>query len=300
MKYLISIAILCLSLSLQAKERKLLLMDIGVIGLASHDLFVWDKDTKQNLENGRIDLSTIFDYQNGANIDDGGNPKNATNAAVYTVTQNLVSYFKGKKMTYLLSRRFTEEQAYSMARKETAAHFIALIKDSYQRYLGEDFPSQGQNAQVNKEEQAAMRALHDSLPGNVKIYVGLEEKAFSLTNFMTTRTIFSAREYMQEIPYFDGSYDPAFLAIVVPSQTGGLQTVSLKAADKEFIQGETNYKLEEMLDELGAYSKTNLEEALINSVSFAPHLRNLFSKGLCKINTDGSTNPWVPSNIPCQ
>ena len=33
--------------------------DIGVFGLYSHDLFQWDRN-EVSLENGRLDLSTIF------------------------------------------------------------------------------------------------------------------------------------------------------------------------------------------------------------------------------------------------
>ena len=39
--------------------------DIGVIGLSSHDMFTWDRKSEVNLENGRLDLSTIFDYDSG-------------------------------------------------------------------------------------------------------------------------------------------------------------------------------------------------------------------------------------------
>ena len=70
------------------------LRDIGVIGLASHDMFTWDRVNEVNLENGRLDLSTIFDYKNGSRWKKGGNPKNGENSPVWSITKRLVKFYK--------------------------------------------------------------------------------------------------------------------------------------------------------------------------------------------------------------
>ena len=64
------------------------LRDVGVIGLYSHDIFAWDHKKEINTENGRLDLSMIFDYNGGSRWALGGNPKNSENAPVYPVASS--------------------------------------------------------------------------------------------------------------------------------------------------------------------------------------------------------------------
>ena len=75
-------------------QAKVLLKDIGIVGLLSHDLFAWDHKREINTENGRLDLSTIFDYEDGKRWKKGGNPKNGENAPVWSITKRLVNFHK--------------------------------------------------------------------------------------------------------------------------------------------------------------------------------------------------------------
>ncbi len=68
---------------------KALLRDVG-------DIFAWDHKAEVNTENGRLDLSTIFDYEGGARWKKGGNPKNGENSPVYTITMKLADFYKAE------------------------------------------------------------------------------------------------------------------------------------------------------------------------------------------------------------
>lgn len=110
MKYLM----LMLFVSTTAFAAKPHLRDIGVVGLMSHDIFAWDREKEVNTENGRLDLSTIFDWEGGARWKKGGNPKNAENSPVYTITMQLVAHYKSELKTLSPFE----------ARKSTVAFFI--------------------------------------------------------------------------------------------------------------------------------------------------------------------------------
>ncbi|MGI0118208.1 hypothetical protein [Zooshikella sp. RANM57] len=277
-------------------------LDVGVMGLASHDLFQWNGKTQQNVENGRLDLSTIFDYQDGERILQGGNPKNISNAPVYTITQTLVSFYNGKKQSLLLSGHFSEEQAHSIARKETVKFFIGMIKESYPRFTGKEFPTTALNSLVTNEEQAVMRALHDVLPRTIEVVRGFDNQPFSVTDYKYAMTFLSSAELSQPIKMYDGKYDPAYLNVLVPGRDG-LQKVNLKEKDQTFIETQTDYKLEQMLAELKRYGRQQNNQQfplnLIEATSFGYHLQALFAKGLCKYNTDGTTNEWMLDSVVC-
>jgi hypothetical protein len=117
---------------------KVLLKDIGIIGLASHDLFAWDRKNEVNTENGRLDLSTIFDYTDGKRWKKGGNPKNGENSPVWTITKNLVNFYKEKIKTMNSDE----------ARILTVNHFHSMVKESYERLTEQSFPETTINQMV--------------------------------------------------------------------------------------------------------------------------------------------------------
>ncbi|WP_163835351.1 hypothetical protein [Spartinivicinus ruber] len=299
-KYLALSATLFFSATSFAQE-PIRVLDVGVMGLASHDLFQWNGKTKTNEENGRFDLSTIFDYGNGERIRQGGNTKNSSNAAVFTVTQSLVSFYYGQKASLLMSRQFTEEQAHEIARKATVAFFVGMVKESYQRFAGESLPEVADSGSVTDEEQAVMRALHDILPGKISVNRGISSQTFEVTDYKTAMTFLSPTELNQEVKFFDGKYDVEYLNVTVPGPRG-LQTINLQDKDREFVEGQTGFNFPIMLAELGRYGNQTQQysQSLIDSTSFGYHLEKLFAKGLCHTNQDGSNNQWVAPGIQCE
>jgi hypothetical protein len=253
---------------------EVLLRDIGVIGLSSHDMFTWDKEREVNLENGRLDLSTIFDYENGSRWEKGGNPKNAENAPVWTITKGLVKYYKNE----------LKKNDKTTARLNTVKHFHNMVKESFERLSSLEFPVEGLNADVTNTEQAVMRALHDILPGRVKTYRSrmFPIRDFNLTNFIFAKFNLNEKELNQPIKYYDGDYDSEYKAIKIPFTR---KKINLKEIDGKFISNFSEYDQDNMLREL---KRVGDGEIHMSQVYFIHHFKELYSKGIC--STD---NGWI-------
>src|SRR5690606_37925295 len=144
------------------------------------------------------DLSTIFDYENGKRWEKGGNPKNEENAPVYTVTMELVDFYK---------QSLSKTKDTVRARQVTVIHIHELLKMSYERAFGLPFPTEGIDSIPSNHEHAALRSLHDILPGRVKLFDRFGRKEPVLTHFLTAKTILNEKELAQELKPFDGDYD---------------------------------------------------------------------------------------------
>lgn len=258
-------------------KAQVLLQDIGVIGLASHDLFTWDRENEVNLENGRLDLSTIFEFENGKRWKKGGNPKNEENAPVYTVTMRLVSSYQA-----LLKKGMPSDAA----RKMVVQEFHAMVKASFERMTGLKFPATGINEEVTNVEQAAMRGLHDILPGRVKLFDRIGRKELNVANVWFAKTKLNDKELNQTIPFYNGDYDSEYKAIKIPFSR---KVINLKAVDGEFIQKFSPYTQEEMLSELALLGKGEITP---EDIPFMQHLKELFGKGICS-----KGNAWMPQVI---
>ena len=268
---------LCLIFSFSS-HAEVLLKDIGVIGLASHDLFTWDAENEVNLENGRFDLSTIFDYENGSRWQKGGNPKNSENAPVYTITMKLVQYYQAQLKT---------SKDKSISRKKTVSYFLKMIAESYERLIGLPFPSKGINGKVTNTEQATLRAMHDILPGKARLIGRKLRSEIVLTQLWSAKTFLNEQELDQEIKYFDGSYDSEYLKIWVP-----FKYINLKQVDGEFIKKHSHFSQKDMLAELALVGGGKIS---IQNLSFNSYLIDLFSKGICHHG-----NEWIDRDmIPC-
>lgn len=268
--------ILCVALLLVSSiKANVLVRDIGVVGLASHDLFAWDRRKELNTENGRLDLSTIFDFKNGRRWQKGGNPKNEENAPVYSITMSLVEHYQA-----LLSSMDKNQ-----ARKETVKHFHAMVRESLYRLAKIDLPKVGRDEMVTNTEQAAMRALHDILPGRILLFRDGRSDVFVVTDTKKAKTRLNEKELNQKVNDYDGDYDPEYLAIRIPFPP---ITVNLKETDRKFIEKFSPYKQENMLKELEEVGAGRMD---IRDVSFIHHIEELFSKAVCS-----KDNQWLPSN----
>jgi hypothetical protein len=269
-------ALFCLSSFAQAEA---LLRDVGVIGLMSHDIFAWDHKREVNTENGRLDLSTIFDYDGGSRLWSAGNPKNSENAPVYTVAMNLVDFYRA---------RLNAGDSSLNARRAAVVHFLSEVEDSYSRLMGEKLPAVASREMPNNLEQASLRALHDILPGRIALYDRYFDSELDLTNLWWAKTRLTEKELDQPLKPFDGDYDLEFRQISIPF-TGVV--VDLKKADRKFIEKFTPYKQADLLAEL---ARVGRGEISIQQVSFAGHLKDLFTKALC-----AEGNPYMPQDRPC-
>lgn len=270
------------------RAQAVLLRDIGVMGLASHDLFAWNRKKKVNRENGRLDLSTIFesgkkgdllggdDWWKNARIEKAGNKKNSENAPVYTVAMGLVDRYQS---SVIGGKTPTE------ARKALVREWHAMVKASFERLTQLAWPEPAQGGTVNNQEQAAMRILHDILPGNVRTDEG---GTFCVTNAKTAKTRLSDHEMDQELNAFDGDYDAEYNDIQIPF-LGFKIHLDLENIDANFIRyaGLDPVATRQELHEVG------LGQREMQDTSFGRHLTALFAKGQAALNQDGSANPWT-------
>lgn len=245
--------------------------DVGVVGLMSHDLFAWDRQNERNTENGRLDLSTIFDWENGARVDKGGMPKNSENAPVYSVTMRLVKHYR----TLCPKRADQRGEVCANARRSTVALFHSWVEASYQRLMGEGLPAESMNAAVDNTEQAVLRSLHDVLPGRIKLFRLGRTVDYNVTNAFTVKVKLNDGELAQELRPFDGDYDAEYQAIAIPFAR---VTVNLKKVDADFIAKFSPYRQEDMLVELASSGRGERD---FRDVSFVHHLRDLLAKATC-------------------
>ncbi|QLY26680.1 hypothetical protein [Bdellovibrio sp. KM01] len=253
--------------------------DVGVIGLMSHDVFSWDHKKEVNVENGRLDLSTIFDYEGGHRWYLGGNPKNSENAAVYTVAMKLVNHY-----TQLMSEGLSSLEA----RQQTVAEFHSMIREFYERALQERFPERALKALPTNMEQAAIRGFHDLLPGRIKLY-GRVRSELKLTSIFTAKTVLNERELAQPLKPFDGDYDPEYKAIKIPFTK---VVLNLKEIDRKFIEKYSDFKQADMLAQL---AKVGKGEMTVHELSFAAPVRELFRKAMC-----GEGNRYMSQEMVCE
>ncbi|AGH94383.1 hypothetical protein A11Q_163 [Pseudobdellovibrio exovorus JSS] len=272
-------AVVSLTLFATSAQANMLLKDVGIIGLMSHDIFAWDRPNEVNTENGRLDLSTIFDYDGGKLWESGGNPKNAENAPVYTVTMDLVDFYKA---------RLAAGDNAVQARQATVVRFHAIVIESYTRVMSVTLPNQISSELPNNTEQAALRAMHDILPGRIELFDRIGRKELVLTNFFTAKTRLNEKEMNQQLRNFDGDYDAEYKRIEIPF-TG--KVINLMDIDREFIEKFSPYRQSEMLADLAAVGRA---EKSMQQVHFASHLTDLFSKAFCS-----KGNAWMPQEIPC-
>ncbi|MEK2688844.1 hypothetical protein [Bdellovibrio sp. GT3] len=254
--------------------------DVGVIGLMSHDVFSWDHKKEVNLENGRLDLSTIFEYENGRRWYLGGNPKNSENAAVYTVAIKLVNTY-----TALMKQGATPLEA----RRQTVQVFHEMIREFYERALQEKFPETALKDLPTNLEQAAIRGFHDLLPGRIKLYDRNFRSELKLTSVLTAKTVLNERELAQELKPFDGDYDSEYKAIKIPFTS---VVLNLKEIDRKFIEKFSHFKQADMLAQL---AKVGAGEMTVHQLSFAPPVRELFRKAMC-----GEGNAYMSQDMVCE
>lgn len=258
-------------------QPRFILKDIGVIGLMSHDIFAWDHKREVNTENGRLDLSTIFDYDGGRRWKTGGNPKNSENAPVYTITMSLVNFY---------SQKMVEGLTATNARKATVAHFHKVLQETYERVREKAFPLEAVDQIPDNTEQAALRGMHDILPGRARLF-GRAQSEIVLTNFFTAKTMLNQQELEQYLKPFDGDYDAEYRQIQIPFGP----VIDLMEIDRKFIERFSYLRHSEMLT---ALAEVGREERAIHDVFFIHHIDDLFAKAICPIG-----NVWMPK-YPCR
>jgi hypothetical protein len=265
------------------------LLDIGVIGLTSHDLISWDRE-KLELRNSkdRLDLGTVYDWLDETTGENrwrkGGDPKNSENAPVFSVVQQLLGVHS-TNYDYALSLGSSEEDAFKQARIETIRHYHKMVKVSFERLFGIPLPQPDTVCEgVTATEHAAMRAAHHILPGKMWVSFGPMKREIELTNFMYAQLNLSPEDLSQPVRKFNGRYDREYTEFTIPFGPRKGERQNLYEIDKSFVENFTDYRFDDMLQELA-------QQGSFEGVSFQAEIEQIYAKGFC------SDNSWVASAL---
>ena len=242
------------------KKLRVTLEDLGVLQLVAHDLFNVNRNLEVDFENGKLDLSTLFDHGD-ENIAIGGEFRNRENIMLFTVASEFGEIY----LDFLDQKGINEKKAQKM----TVELYHQKVQQVYERTFGEPFPSP-QEGVATMTENLALRTVHDLIPGKIK-------KDGKMTPILDSSLIgkkLSDSELMQLSSQLNGKLDHELRHIDIIIDGVVVLVVDLLEADISFgDQFSTDFSFEFFLDELkdGHYDS---DEEVMNQI------RNLIAKGL--------------------
>ncbi len=278
------------------------LEEIGVLQLGAHDLFNVNRATEIDIENGKLDLSTLFtDMNTGlpfslSDVAKGGEPRNRENILLFSVASVIGQNY----VDDILINELSEQ----VARQNALNAYHTRFNAAYLSAFGESVPNPI-NGCVTMTENLAFRTLHDFLPGKIRLDTNpvpvnpLDTPPVIDTNDDLFLTIFDppagfgftppfddpgmnanghtgpllAFEQKQPTSELDGIFDTEFLNIDIFIPPSTMIMVNLLDADKSFgDQFNTDFSFQHFLDELkdGSYDPN---EDVMNEI------RDLIAKG---------------------
>jgi len=247
------------------KKMRVSLEDLGVLQLVAHDLFNVDRchgdvTCAHDFENGKLDLSTLFDHGD-ENIAIGGEFRNRENIMLFTVASEFGEIY----VDFLDQKGINEKKA----RKMTIELYHQKIQQVYERTFGESLPSP-QEGEATMTENLALRAIHDFIPGKIKV----DGKMTPVLDSSLIGKKLSDSELLQLSSQLDGKFDHELRHIDIVIDGVVVLVVDLLEADITFgDQFSTDFTFESFLEELkdGHYDS---DEEVMNQT------RSLFAKGL--------------------
>ena len=279
-------------------ETTVTLQDLGVLQLVAHDLFDVKRgdnmtpESAMDLENGRLDLSTLFinttsgDYFDDETIAKGGEVRNRENVFLFTVSAILGEEY----LAYI-----EEGASREVAREKTTRTYHEMFAVAYNSTFGEEVPTK-RRGQATPDGNIALRTVHDFLPGMITVN-GTDTPVLSIP----PNVRLSDSEMMQQSSPLDGMLDEEFRAIMINHTDGPTIIVDLLEADRTFgDQFSTQFSFDELLAELadGAYD-TN-DKAMVgirNLISIAyPETYSLINEQSRKRSASQSTS-MIPMNV---
>ena len=242
------------------KKLRVTLEDLGVLQLVAHDLFNVNRNLEVDFENGKLDLSTLFDHGD-ENIAIGGEFRNRENIMLFTVASEFGEIY----LDFLDQKGINEKKAQKM----TVELYHQKVQQVYERTFGEPFPSP-QEGVATMTENLALRTVHDLIPGKIK-------KDGKMTPILDSSLIgkkLSDSELMQLSSQLNGKLDHELRHIDIVIDDVVVLVVDLLEADISFgDQFSTDFSFEFFLDELKDGHYDSDEEVM-------DQIRNLIAKGL--------------------
>lgn len=260
---LLSSGIVSITLSFAEADNKKLrvtLEDLGVLQLVAHDLFNVNRNLEVDFENGKLDLSTLFDHGD-ENIVIGGEFRNRENIMLFTVASEFGEIY----LDFLDQKGINEKKA----RKMTVELYHQKVQQVYEQTFGEAFPSP-QKGEATMTENLALRTVHDLIPGKIKV----DGKMTPILDSSLIGKKLSDSELMQLSSQLDGKLDHELRHIDIVIDGVVVLVVDLLEADISFgDQFSTDFSFEFLLGELKDGHYDSDEEVM-------DQIRNLIAKGL--------------------
>ncbi len=242
------------------KKLRVTLEDLGVLQLVAHDLFNVNRGNGVDSENGKLDLSTLFDHGD-ENIAIGGEFRNRENIMLFTVASEF-----GEIYLDLLDQKGINAKK---ARTMTIELYHQKIQQVYEQTFGESFPSP-QEGVATMTENLALRTVHDLIPGKIKV----DGKMTPVLDSSLIGKKLSDSELMQLSSQLNGKLDHELRHIDIVIDGVVILVVDLLEADISFgEQFSTDFSFEFFLDELKDGHYDSDEEVM-------DQIRNLIAKGL--------------------
>jgi len=154
----------------EEKGRTTSLEALGVLQVAAHDLYNFDRPNAIENEDGKLNLSTLLEMKTAGciafdtcmafsdgEISDGGEARNSDSILIFTAASEL-----GEK--YLdLRAKHGEDIAYD----KILEIYHKKVKIAFQQTFNQPFPAL-QDGDVTNNHNLALRSVHDFLPDTVK------------------------------------------------------------------------------------------------------------------------------------
>ncbi len=234
------------------------LRDLGVLQIAAHDLFLVDRDIEENLENDKLDLSTIFEHGD-AEIAIGGEIRNSENVAVFSVASSYAAEY-----LEMVEHGTSKDDA----RARVVRHFHGDLTNAARNMTGGRLPEY-YTGSTTMTDDLAYRVIHDLLPGSV-VVDGVVTPILSPSLF---RHALTDSELWAQGAFMDGAVDEVFRNITFFTPEG-LVVIDLIERDHSFgDQFNTDFSFQHFLDE----SADGTLDADEDSTRL---IRNLIAKGM--------------------
>lgn len=233
----------------EEKGRTTSLEALGILQVAAHDLYHFDRLTATENEDGKLNLSTLLEDKTALctafvgecvsftvdEISNGGEPRNSDSILIFTVASEL-----GEKYLELELEHGSE-----IAYKKILEIYHKKVKIAFQQTFNQPFPAP-QLGDVTNDHNLALRSGHDFLPGVVKfngeqvliITIGAEEK-------------FSKSELKQRSSPLDGQFDDLWNGCIPPALPPSctIGTIPLLILDQTFGTTFTTFDFDEFMDQ---------------------------------------------------
>lgn len=233
----------------EEKGRTTSLEALGILQIAAHDLYNFDRPAAIENEDGKLNLSTLLEIKTAGctafvdcnpfsedDIGNGGEARNSDSILIFTVASAL-----GEK--YLeLKAKHGEEIAYEKILKI----YHKKVKIAFQQTFNQPFPAP-QDGSLDNNHNLALRSGHDFLPGMVKF----NGEQVSVIDPILVGEKFSKSELKQRTSPLDGQFDDLWNGCVAPGVPTSctMGTIPLLFLDQTFGIIHTTSDFDEFMEQ---------------------------------------------------